>query len=140
MGRSETFDHTADLGLRIIAGDLPDLFQTAAMGLFDVIVANREEIRVLETEHVSLSSDSTEDLLVEWLNELIFQSETRHRLYCQFQVDLDESGCRLAATIGGEPIDRERHVMDHEVKAATRHGLSLRREPEGWVAEVILDI
>jgi protein archease len=140
MGRSETFDHTADLGLRIIAADLPDLFQTAAMGLFDVIVANREQVRALETEHVSLSGDSTEELLVEWLNELIFLSETRHRLYNDFRVDMDESGCRLTAAIGGEPIDRARHILDHEVKAATRHGLSLRKDPEGWVAEVILDI
>ena len=41
MGRSETFDHTADLGLRIHAADLADLFRTAALGLFDIIVANR---------------------------------------------------------------------------------------------------
>jgi SHS2 domain-containing protein len=140
MGRCETFDHTADLGLRIVGADLPDLFQTAAIGLFDVIVANREEVHVLETEQVSLSGDSTEELLVKWLNELIFLSETRHRLYNQFQVELDESGCRLTAAVGGEPIDRTRHILDHEVKAATRHGLSVRRDPEGWVAEVILDI
>ncbi len=30
MGRSETFEHTADLGLRVFAADLPDLFRTAA--------------------------------------------------------------------------------------------------------------
>jgi SHS2 domain-containing protein len=140
MGRFETFDHTADLGLRIMAGDLPELFQTAATGLFDVIVANREEVQCPEAEQVSLLGDSTEDLLIEWLNELIFLSETRHRLYNHFEVELDASGCRLTATISGEPIDRGRHVLDHEVKAATRHGVVLRKEPQGWVAEVILDI
>jgi SHS2 domain-containing protein len=140
MGRFETFDHTADLGLRIVADDLTDLFQTAAVGLFDVIVANREEVRALETEQVSLQGDTPEDLMVEWLNELIYRSETRHRLYSCFQVELDEPACRLTATIGGEPIDRERHILDHEVKAATRHGLSLKKEPQGWVAEVIVDI
>ena len=32
-------------------------------------------------------------------------------------------------------------VLDHEVKAVTRHGLELGRGPDGrWVAEVILDI
>ncbi len=140
MGRCETFDHTADLGLRIFAGDLVDLFQTAAMGLFDVIVANREEVRALETEQIALSADSTEELLAGWLGELIYLSESRHRLYNQFHVELDESGCRLTAAIGGEPIDRARHILDHEVKAVTRHGLSLRRDADGWVAEVIVDI
>ena len=45
MGRSETFEHTADLGLRIFGADLPDLFQTAGEGLFDVIVANLADVR-----------------------------------------------------------------------------------------------
>ena len=140
MGRFETFDHTADLGVRVMASDLPDLFRTAAVGLFDVIVANRDEIRVSVSEQIALQGDSTEDLLVEWLNELIFLSETKHQVYHDFQVELDESGCHLTAKIGGEPIDRIRHVLDHEVKAATRHGLSLERAPEGWIAEFILDI
>jgi protein archease len=140
MGRFETFDHTADLGLRVVGLDLVDLFQTAATGLFDVIVANREEVRALETEQLSLHSDSPEDLLVQWLNELIYRSETSHRLYSSFHVELDEPACRLTATIGGEPIDRTRHVLDHEVKAATRHGLRLQKGSQGWVAEVIVDI
>ncbi len=140
MGRVETYDHTADLGLRVFAPDLTDLFRTAAGGLFDVIVVNRQDVRIVETEPVRLSADSTEDLFVDWLNELIFRSETRHRLYALFDVAIDPSGCVLEGTIGGEPIDRARHVLDHEVKAATRHGLSLRRENDGWVAEVIVDI
>ena len=140
MGRSETFEHTADLGIRIFATDLPDLFRTAAEALFDVIVANRGSVQVVATDSVSLSAETTEDLLFDWLNELIFLSETRHRLYTRFDVSLDATGCRLQAAIGGEPIDRVRHLLDHEVKAATRHGLSLRPTDGGWVAEVIVDI
>jgi SHS2 domain-containing protein len=140
MGRSETFEHTADLGLRVIATDLPDLFRTAAEGLFDVIVANRADVRVVTTDRISLSAEDSEDLFFLWLNELIFRSETQHRLYTQFDVAVDNTGFQLEATIGGEPIDPARHVLDHEVKAATRHRLSLRSQPGGWIAEVILDI
>jgi SHS2 domain-containing protein len=47
----------------------------------------------------------------------------------------------LRATCRGEIMDPNRHVMDHEVKAITYHGLQLRREPDGtWLAEVIVDI
>jgi SHS2 domain-containing protein len=140
MGRTETYDHTADLGLRVFAADLNDLFRTAAAGLFDVIVANSDAVRPAETEPVRLSAESTEDLLVEWLNELIFRTETRHRLYSRFDVALDETKRVLEGAIGGEEIDRARHILDHEVKAATRHGLSLRHDKDGWVAEVIVDI
>ena len=140
MGTIEVFDHTADVGLRIKGDDPADLFRTAAEGLFDYVVANRDEVRVDRTEAVALQADSTADLLIGWLNELIFRCETRHVLFTRFEVNLSDDGLALEATIGGEPIDRDRHVLDHEVKAVTRHGVRLEREGTGWVAEVILDI
>jgi SHS2 domain-containing protein len=140
MGKIEVFDHTADVGLRIHGDDLADLFRTAAEGLFDYVVANRSDVWVARTEVVSLKADSTADLLLAWLNELIFRCETEHVLYTRFEVEISDDGFALEATIGGEPIDRDRHILDHEVKAVTHHGASLERDGEGWVAEVILDI
>ena len=144
MGTVDVFEHTADVGLRVRGRDLEDLFRTAAEGLFDDIVANRQDVRDVERECVSLVADSLADLLAAWLNELIFRCETRHRLYSHFDVHLSgkdsDVGLSLGAEIGGEPIDRDRHVLDHEVKAVTRHALTLRRDGEGWVAELILDI
>lgn len=142
MGRAEMFEHTADLGLRVFGTDLPDLFEAAAAGLFDTIVDNRDEVRPARSEEVALSAESVPDLFLAWLNELIFRSETGHRLYGRFRVKIDEDpdGPRLVATIEGEPIDRDRHVLDHEVKAATHHGISIEPVDEGWRAEIILDI
>ena len=140
MGTIETFDHTADVGLRIAAGDLDDLFRTAAEGVFDYIVTNRDAVRVEATEAVELHADAPADLLVAWLNELIFRCETTHRLYTRFDVHVAADGPSLSATIGGEPIDRDRHILDHEVKAVTQHGLSLHRDDAGWIADLILDI
>jgi SHS2 domain-containing protein len=140
MGTVETFEHTADVGLRIRGSDLDDVFRTAAEGVFDYIVANRPEVRVDATEPLSLSAESPLDLLVAWLNELIFRSETRHQLYARFDVRVAPDGTSLEATIGGEPVDASRHVLDHEVKAVTHHGETLVREGDGWRAELILDI
>ena len=140
MGTIEVFDHTADVGLRVRASTIDDLFRTSAEGLFDYIVANREAVRVERVDALSLRAGSPTDLLADWLAELIFRSETDHRLYTRFDVRVAPDGLSLEAEIGGEPIDRDRHVLDHEVKAVTRHGLSLRREGAGWVAELILDI
>jgi SHS2 domain-containing protein len=140
MGHAETFEHTADLGLRVTARDLPDLFETAAAGLYDIIVVNREDVRAAGSESVQVAAPTLPDLFLAWLNELVFRTETKHRLYSRFRVRIDESPPRLEATIEGEPIDRDRHVLDHEVKAATHHGLTVRETAEGWQAEVILDI
>ncbi|QEH37527.1 hypothetical protein OJF2_61180 [Aquisphaera giovannonii] len=140
MGQSETFDHTADLGLRIRAADLSDLFRTAAEALLDVMIANRADVAAESAEAVSLSSDSPDDLLIDWLNELIYRVETEHRIFGAFEVAVAADGRSLEATIRGEPLDPERHVLDHEVKAATYHGARLEGAGDAYMAEVILDI
>src|SRR3954447_7014079 len=140
MGTVETFDHTADVGLRVEAETLDDLFRTAAHGMFGYIVVNLDEVRATDAEDVALASESPADLLVMWLNELVFRSETRHRLYARFDVRVAPDGLSMDGQIAGEPMDRDRHVLDHEVKSVTHHGLTLDRKGEGWVAELILDI
>ena len=141
MGSIELFDHTADVGLRVRSVDLDDLFRTAAGGLFDLVVANRPDVATLESEPVELEAEGVADLLFAWLSELLFRSETRHRLYGRFEVAVLEGGRSLRAEIGGEAINRDRHVLDHEVKAITRHAFRVEPEPGGgWLAEVILDI
>jgi SHS2 domain-containing protein len=140
VGSIEIFDHTADVGLKVRGSDLDDLFRTAAEGIFDYIVVNRDDVRVEQHEALSLQADSPSELLATWLNELIYRLETEHRLYGEFNVKVAGDGRSLQAEIGGEPIDHDRHILDHEVKAVTRHGLSLQRVGEEWVVEMSLDI
>jgi SHS2 domain-containing protein len=134
----ETFEHTADLGLRVRAADLPSLFAEAARGLFSIIVADPCAVRPLETISLSVEGDTSELLLFDWLNELLYIYETRRLLLAEFVVQLGPTG--LTATARGEPIDPSRHTLDHEVKAITYHALKLQRESGGWLAEVIVDI
>ena len=141
MGSIEIFDHTADVGLKIRGSDLDDLFRTAAEGVFDYIVVNRHDVRVdPQRDSLALEADSPSELLTTWLNELIYRLETEHRLYTEFGVAVAEDGRSLQAEVGGEPIDHDRHVLDHEVKAVTHHGLTIDRVGDEWVAEMILDI
>lgn len=51
-----------------------------------------------------------------------------------------EGPWRLVALCRGERSDPARHEMDHEVKAITYHGLRVEHTPDGWEAEVIVDI
>ncbi len=134
----ETFEHTADLGLRIRAASLQELFADAARALFSVIVANLEAVRPVNELSFDIPGEESEYLLFDWLSELLFAYETKRMVLAEFDVHLREGG--LAATARGEPIDPARHRLDHEVKAITYHGLKLIKENGGWLAEVIVDI
>lgn len=134
----ETFEHTADLGMRICAADLDTLFAEAAQALFSVLVEDPATVRPAKAISGKLQEDDPALLLLDWLKQLLYLFDTDHMLFSKFEVHVGPHG--LTATAWGEPLDRSRHVLDHEVKAITYHGLHVEPVEGGWEAEVIVDI
>jgi SHS2 domain-containing protein len=134
----EIFDHTADLGLRIRAASLDELFADAARALFSVIVANPESVKPVQEFDLEIEGSRHDDLLFDWLAELLYTFDTRRVLFSEFDVHVREAGVK--ATARGEPIDPKRHELEMEVKAITYHGLKVERDGDGWLAEVIVDL
>ena len=134
----ETFDHTADLGLRIRSADLDTLFAEASEALFSVIVEDLGTVAPLRSVEVEIAGDDREYLLFDWLKALLYHFDAGHLLFSRFEVRVRDDG--LKATARGEPLDRTRHELNHEVKAITYHGLRVEPTADGWLAEVIVDI
>ena len=138
----EIFDHTADLGIRVRAGSLNELFADAARGLFAVMVANLDAVQLVEEVVFEFHADNLEDLLHYWLDELLYTFHGRRLVLAEFEVQVSPVGTPigLTATARGEPIDPSRHEIDDEVKAITWHALRVEQLAEGWLAEVIVDV
>jgi len=134
----ETFEHTADLGLRVRAPDLDQLFVEAAQALFSAIVDDLQTVRPTQKIDVNLDGDDLSYLLFDWLNELLYRFDTEHLLFGKFEVRIKNQN--LHASAWGEAFDPSRHSLAHEVKAITYHGLKVEKEKDGWLAEVIVDI
>jgi SHS2 domain-containing protein len=134
----EVFEHTADLGLRIRAADLETLFAEAGEALMAAVVENPAVIEPRQEVSFTVSGKDREYLLFDWLNALLYQVETEHLVFRSFRVVLTPQG--LHGTARGEPLDPDRHGLGHEVKAITYHGLTVQATPDGWLAEVIVDI
>ena len=134
----ETFDHTADLGLRVRAPDLTTLFSEAAAGLSAILVENPEAIVPRESMDFRVQGSEVEYLFFDWLSELLFAFDTRQLVFSKFDVRIHETG--MECTARGEPLDIDRHGGNHDVKAITYHELQVTETDEGWLAEVILDL
>jgi SHS2 domain-containing protein len=134
----ETFEHTADLGLRVRAPDLNTLFAEAALCLFSTIVEDLVTVGPLQCIDVEIDGTDREYLLFDWLRELLYRFDGRHLVLSRFAVHVTDTG--LEAQAWGEPLDPARHALAHEVKAVTYHGLKVEQTPNGWLAEVIVDI
>jgi SHS2 domain-containing protein len=134
----EIFEHTADLGIRVRAASLDELFADAARGLFSVMVANLDAVRAVKEVKFRLRGENREELLHDWLAELLYTFYARRMVLIRFEVHVNPAG--LSATARGEPIDHSRHKIDGEVKAITWHALKVEQDAEGWTAEVIVDV
>ena len=135
---TELFDHTADLGLRVTAPDLPTLFAEAAAALVLATVEDPRSVRPADERSITVAGTDREYLLFDWLRELLYRFDADRFLTASAAVTLTPTG--LTAVVRGETIDRARHVLTHEVKAITYHGLSLVETETGFRAEVIVDI
>lgn len=134
----EVFEHTADVGLRIQAATLEELFRDAGRGLVSLLVGNAQAVRPLVQRSIDVPGDDRAFLLRDWLDELLYAFESEGLILAEYDLQIDEHG--LHADCRGEPIDRDRHQLEHEVKAVTYHGLKVQPTADGWLGEVILDI
>jgi len=107
----EHFDHTADLGLRVRARTLEELFAEAGRGLFQMIVLNLHDVEPRQEHRVELQSDSLEYLLFDWLDELLYAFESKRLLLSQFQVEIQAEASphrvnplRPTQSVGSHPL------------------------------------
>ncbi len=134
----ETFDHTADLGLRVTAVDLDELFVEAARGLSSLLVEDPARLGAAQLAEITVPGDDWDLLLFDLLSELLFRFETTGFLGREFVVARTTEG--LQAEAHGEVIQDQPHRLAREVKAITYHGLKVEQQDDRWLAEVIVDI
>jgi SHS2 domain-containing protein len=132
------FDHTADLGMEVTGATLEELYAGAALALFDLLTAS-DTIRETEERTLDVVGEGPEDLLVNFLRELLYLWNGEGFLVKRCTIR-EVSPRRLTALLLGEPQDPERHRIQMEIKAVTYHQASVRRTEAGWVARVVFDV
>lgn len=136
----ELIDHTADIGIRVQGSSLKDLFIKTAEALFDISISSkRPSIPAIDVP-IAIEADSVDQLLVRWLQELLYIFETRHLVLVNFWIDeIDER--HLLGLAKGNKFDSTRHSQKIDIKAVTYHQLEVVKDEDGkWYAKVIFDI
>ena len=133
--RYETIDHTADIAIKAFGSSLPEAFCNAAYGMFD-IMSDASSIDPLKEIEVKLEAPDMEQLLVDWLSELLYLSEVEETLFCEFEVKI--TGTKLEGKARGEKIDLARHGFNTEIKAVTYHMLEI--DVQNNTIQVLFDI
>jgi SHS2 domain-containing protein len=136
--RYEITDHTADVGLRVFGRSRAELFQNAGHALFDTITDIRL-VRPVRRRALDLAGGALDELLVAWLNALVYLFDTEGMLFGVFAAGRP-TPAGLHAEAWGEPYCAARHPLKTPVKAATYHNLTVSRTHRLWTATLVLDV
>lgn len=140
--RYRELEHTADRALWVWGEGLADLFVGAARGMYS-LMADLEELVATDWREIRLEAWDRETLLVHWLNELLFYTESEGLLFVEYQVEslvdpvpAGSFGAMLLARVGGLPVS----TTKAHVKAATFHNLEIVQGETGWTTEITFDV
>lgn len=138
MPKYTLIDHTADIGIDVFGVTLQELFSNAAFGLFDIIT-DLSKVEGKVEYKLKISGIDREQLLVNWLSELLYLHDVKNLLCKDFCI-IDIQDTQLSASVRGEVFIEGKHTIKTEVKAVTYHCLSIIQEDHQWKARVIFDL
>lgn len=138
MSFYETIDRiTADAGIRVRAETLEDLICKSLLATFNEITpiegVDPKEERIIE------ANSELPFLIADLINMAIFLHESELFVASSCKV-LELSADHARVKLLGDRFDPKTHEPRLVIKAATYHDLSVEREGNQWVAEVIFDI
>ncbi|HWR24951.1 MAG TPA: archease [Methanosarcina sp.] len=142
LKKYEYLEHTADAKFLAYGNTLEEVFENAALAMFNVMIDTEKLSGDLKRE-ILLNSSDLETLLVDWLSELLYLFEVEEIIFRDFRVENikeDNGKYSIKALASGEKYYPESHPFETEIKAVTYSQLELKKIPEGWRAQVVVDL
>ena len=139
----ELVEHTADIGLKIYGLDKRELFINAARGMFFLITGSTVFSVLDKTKEyfdVQSNAPNIEDLIVTWLNDLLYIYDTEFVIFDKYYIN-SITDKRIDAKIRAIKIEDSPYQIIKEVKAVTYHNLCVYQNKKGrWEANIVFDI
>ena len=127
----------ADIAFEATGKDLDELFESSAEAL-ESSMANIKKVKPKIKKEIIVSKETVEELLFDFLNELVYLKDAELLLFSKFSVKIN--GKKLHAEVLGDKIDSKTQELDNDVKAVTLHGFKVEKTKDGWKTKIILDV
>ena len=134
----EYIDHTADMGIRGFGKTFLEALGNVAQGMFAAI-HDMKYVDAVESRKADISAATSEDLVVQFLNYLLYLHDAEKFIPIEYHLELNEPN-RIQGTFRGERFNPDKHYIFSEVKAVTYHQLLIEQIEEEWIIQVICDL
>jgi SHS2 domain-containing protein len=133
----EELEHTADVRMRISAPDLPSLFSESGFALAKTLYGPYHFETPVNSFSIEAEGKDPEELMVNFLSELLFLFETEYLVPQKITISIDSS---VSGTVEGVLFDRAKHAGGIGVKGISYSGMSLAKTDTGYELIIIFDI
>jgi SHS2 domain-containing protein len=128
----------SELAVRVVGNSQADLFANSAFALFDVMT-DLEKIEVKERLPLEVEGADRDDLMVNWMRELLYLYQGSGYLLKEFQIR-EVKDTLVKADVCGEKIDPDRHDMKKEITAVAYHQSRMAKTGNQWTAQLIFEV
>jgi len=132
----EELPHTADIKIRACAATPGELFSDVFTALMQVMYGTDRSGGI--SREITIEAPDSESLLADFLSEVLFISEVDGLVFQKADIRID--GSRLVARLDGEPFDPARHSGGTEVKGISYSGMSVKKDENGYMVDIVFDV
>ena len=130
----------ADIAYEAYGKNLNELFENAALAIFE-LSAEIKTVDAKKKVEIKLEHDKIENLLYDFLSEILFLKDSRYMVFKTVRVKIEEGKKnKLKAMLEGDTINSEKQHLENDIKAITMHMFEVKKEKNGWKATVVVDI
>ncbi len=128
--------HTADIKVEVYGNSIQELFSNSLQCLNFIIKKNFVINNVFDFEEtIEVDSIDTEALLIDFLSEILFLSETRNAVFCKIIFTKFDNNY-LQGKVFGVKVNS----FDDQIKAITYHQTKIEFDGKKYKAIIIFDI
>ncbi len=132
----------SDVGVSLEADSLTELFIAGAEGMFGIIMGTPPARPAEATQTIDLRAETVEQLLIDWLSELIYGFDTGGLIPVQYDINVSqtEKDAMISGTVGCCRFDSNADSAEHEIKAVTYYKLQIQRDGDIYRCDVVFDL
>jgi SHS2 domain-containing protein len=131
---------TADIAFEAKGSNVNEVFEACGEAVIDSMV-EVESVDCKKNFEFEVKAKDLEKLLYDFLEEIVYLKDAEAVIFKECKINVFENnGFEAKVLLKGEEIDIKKHKLKVDVKAVTLHKFSLKKEGEGYIARVILDV
>lgn len=130
----EFLEHTADIKFKVYGKALNEIFENSALA-FSEYIASGKKIASKKGKTINVSGTDASSLLYNFLDELIYLLDAENFAVSKAEVTL--RGNNLKAELYG---DKASDYPIQQIKAATYAEMYIKKTPDSWEAQAVLDV